>query len=318
MKLFINKLIFFIIFLTIIMILADNFISTNLKKSNKYSGEFEVWNDLYNSKINSELLIYGSSRAWVQIDPFILEDCLNLTTYNLGIDGHNFNLQYLRHLEYLKNNIPPKIIILSVDIFTLHQHENLYNYAQFLPYMLWNGNIKKFTSKYNGFTFIDYNIPLLRYRGKTGIMKTSFHLYKEGKIAKLRNKGFKGMKKSWNEDFFKAKLKKKNYSISIDPKIVTLLEQFLIKCAEKEIKIIFIYSPEFIEGQSFVTNRNEIIDIYTKMAKKYNIDFLNYSSDSICLQKNFFYNSTHLNKIGSQIFSQKLCLALENIIEQEI
>ena len=148
------------------MFIADYFISNNHKKNHKYPGEIEVWNDIYAGNINSEIAIYGSSRAWVHIDPSILEDSLNLKAYNFGIDGHNFWLQYLRHKEYLKYNNAPKIILLSVDVFSLQKRKDLYELNQFLPFMLWNKNIIKFTSSYNGFTYKDYYFPLLRYKGK--------------------------------------------------------------------------------------------------------------------------------------------------------
>ncbi|MBE2208298.1 MAG: hypothetical protein IAE84_11975, partial [Saprospiraceae bacterium] len=79
-----------------------------LKQTKKAPGEFEVWNDIYNSNVNCDIAIYGSSRAWVHIDPKILSHILQLNVYNFGIDGHNFWLQYLRHIEFLKYNPKPK------------------------------------------------------------------------------------------------------------------------------------------------------------------------------------------------------------------
>ena len=92
------------------------------------------------------MAIYGSSRAWLHIDPEIIEDSLDLTSYNFGIDGHNFRLQYLRHLEYLRKNNKPHIILHSIDIFTLQYEHDLFHMEQFLPFMLWNNNIRKYTS----------------------------------------------------------------------------------------------------------------------------------------------------------------------------
>ena len=115
MKKYILNILIFASPIVFIMFLADYLISNNLKTNHEYPGEIEVWNDIYQGNINSDIAIYGSSRAWVHINPKILKDSLNLKAYNFGIDGHNFWLQYLRHLEYLKYNKPPKIILLSVD-----------------------------------------------------------------------------------------------------------------------------------------------------------------------------------------------------------
>ena len=77
---------------------ADVFISTNLKRANKFAEkEYSTWNDIIEGKVNSDIIIYGNSRAWVQFNSAMMTDSLHLPTYNLGIDGHNFCLQYLRH-----------------------------------------------------------------------------------------------------------------------------------------------------------------------------------------------------------------------------
>ena len=57
---------------------------------NKFSkscfGEYEVWKDIYNSNINVDILVYSSSRAWLDINPKILEDSLNLKVYNIFLE----------------------------------------------------------------------------------------------------------------------------------------------------------------------------------------------------------------------------------------
>jgi len=75
--------------------------------------------------------------------------------------------------------------------------------------------------------------------------------------------------------------------------------------------LIFVYTPEFIDGQKFMSNRDEIIDLYKIISNKYSIKFYDYSQDSICLNKKYFYNSMHLNKFGSEIFSRNLACALQ-------
>lgn len=290
------------------MFIADYFISNKLKKNHKSPGEIEVWNDIYSGNINSDIAIYGSSRAWVHIDPSILEDSLNLKAYNFGIDGHNFWLQYLRHKEYLKYNNSPKIILLSVDVFSLQKRKDLYELNQFLPFMLWNKNIIKFTSSYNGFTYKDYYFPLLRYNGK--IRKIELDREDNTEIT-YRQNGYKGMEREWNTDLAKAKLKMSQYKINMDSSSVNLFNQFLMETKENNIKVILVYTPEYIDGQKFVENRDEIIKVYKEFAEKYNLIFLDYSNNDLCKRKELFYNSSHLNKEGAEIFTRKLSSELK-------
>lgn len=307
MKKFIKTLLLFFVPILILAYPIDLFISNNLKKSNSLFGEYEVWNDVYNGNIKSELLIYGSSRAWVNISPKILEDSLQIKVYNLGMDGHNFWLQYLRHLEYLKHNNTPKYIILAVDFNSLQKRDNLYLYEQFLPYMLWNKNIKEFTRSYEGFNYFDYNIPLIRYTGNSYIVKNAFSLgVNNNNITPYRTKGYKGVKKTWSQDLKNAKSKMNNYKIKIDNESVSLFDRFLQECKNNKIKVSIVYTPEHIEGQKFIENKEKATNLFKKFAKKYNLVYLDYSKDSLCFYKDNFYNATHLNKKGSELFTKLL------------
>jgi len=315
MKRFIIKFIVFVLPLIALMFIADYYISIKAKNNHRAPGEIEVWNDIYNGEINADIAIYGSSRAWVHISPTIIEDSLNTKAYNFGIDGHNFWLQYLRNKEYLKHNKPPEIIIISVDVFSLTKRKDLYELNQFLPYMLWNNDIKNFTSTYNGFSFEDYYLPLMRYYGSTRGSASVIKPYSNEGL--YRNKGYKGIERQWNNDLAKAKLNKKNYSINIDSNTVSLFNKFLFECKLNDINVILVYTPEYIDGQNFVKNREQIIKIFEDISNKYNLLFLDYSDDSLCTQKEYFYNASHLNKKGSEIFTRKLVHDLKELMHNK-
>jgi hypothetical protein len=230
-----------------------------------------------------------------------------MKAYNFGIDGHNFWLQYLRHKEYLEYNKQPKLIIMSVDVFSLAKRQDLYELNQFLPYMLWNENIINATSSYKGFRFQDYHFPLFRYygkmRGTNSILKLTSNKNPE---KSYRNNGFRGMERNWNNDLAKAKLNLNEYAIDIDSSSVNLFEQFLLECKSNQINVILVYTPEYIEGQNFVINREKVINIYSDFSKKHNVLFLDYSNDEISQERDFFYNASHLNKKGSELFTRNL------------
>jgi hypothetical protein len=315
MKYFIKRVVYFLLPILVILYPLDYFISEKIKKSNEYPGEFEVMNDIYAGKINCDLAVYGSSRAWVQISPVILENITGWKTYNFGIDGHNFWLQYLRHIEYIKFNSTPKKIIVSVDFVTLQKRKDLYYSEQFLPYMLWNTDIYKYTNSYFGFDKIDYFIPLVRYIGKRKQLEFAFKdTYKTiKKKSKYRFRGYAGQDKKWNDDFDNAKLNNKKIKVIIDIKTLELFEKFIKECNSLKIDVILVYAPEYIEGQNFISNRDDIVDVFKKIEKDNKIPFLDYSKDSISYNKNNFYNSTHLNKKGAELFSNKLAEDLKTL-----
>ena len=290
----------------------DVLISNNLKKSNLFAHkEYSSWNTIFDGKINSDVLIYGSSRAWVQIDPAMITKNFNLSCFNLGIDGHNFWLQNLRHEYVLEKNKQPKFIIHSLDIFTLAKIPNLVNSEQFLPYMFFNNKIKKATISYQGYKTIDYYIPLIRYFGNHESIAESLKM-SQNSINKIeRINGYQGQNKIWNKDFEIAQKDNPIFEIPFDEGTLELFDKFIKDCKTKNIKLIFVYTPEYIEGQKFVKNRKFIIETFSKISKKYKIPFFDYSNDSISFDKKYFYNALHLNKKGSEIFTKKFVATLE-------
>lgn len=307
MKKFLLKIFVFLLPIILVAYFADIFISVNLKKSNAFAfKEYSTWNAVLDGKLNSDILIYGSSRAWVHFDPSIIEDSLKLPTYNLGIDGNTFKMQYLRHKLALKYNRKPKLIIHSVDATTL-QEGNFFNSKQILPYMLWDADFFNFTSEYKSYSFLDYKLPLIRYYAKTDAIKTAFKMSLEVEDKDLqRIKGYQGQDRTWNTDFEEAKKKMKSYEIKINNDLKQEFDTYLKECKEKNIEVLMVYSPIYIEGQEFIKNKEYTLNIYEEFAGKYNFQFFDFSNDSICYDKKYFYNTRHLNKQGAELFTKKL------------
>lgn len=268
MKKFLKRIGVFCLILLLCTSILDFFITVELKKSNNFAiGEVHIWNTLFKGKINSDIYVYGSSRAWVHINPQIIEENVDKKVYNLGIDGHNFWLQYLRHKVLLDNNKKPQSIILSVGSLTLVKREDLYNYEQFLPF-IYKKDIRKYTKSYKGFSALDYFLPLYRYRNKTEeIRKVIKSNLKSDGITPYRIDGYRGMNRIWNNDLKKAKSKIEKYSVEFDASTKQLFETFIKECNVLDIKLVLVYTPEYIEGQRFITNRKDIVSNYKLLSE---------------------------------------------------
>lgn len=313
MKKFILTVTYFFLPILILSMPLDYFFSKQLSESSKFAGgENLVWNDIYDGKINDDIFIYGSSRAWVHISPQILEEKLGRTAYNFGFDGQNFKIQNLVHQEVMRYNSKPNYIIYSLDIFTFERKDEIYNNNQFLPYMFMNDNLRSYLSSYNGHSYYDYYLPMIRYAGKSHVIQQALKFSNNKAIGPFRIKGYKGQDALWNDDLKKAKEKQSNLVIKIDSELVEDFKVFLDKCESDNIKVIFVYTPEYFEGQNFVSNRGEIISLYKKISENRQIPFIDYSDDILSTQKEYFYNSSHLNKKGSELFTKKLSEDLIN------
>jgi len=317
MKSFIKQILIFFLPLIFLSIVLDYIISNQLKKSNTHAfREYPVWNDIHSGNINADLLIMGSSRAWRHIDPNVLEDSLELSSYNLGMDGQHLPMQLWRYETLLKKNHAPRVIVYSLDFFMLTHTNELFNKDQFLPYLLFDFNAEKQLKDYIGFDYFDYRLPLIRYCGANKALSHTARISLLPKSNKKgRVKGFYAEDKKWNQDFEKVKAQMTSYNATIDATILIQFDQYIKKCKENKIQIVLVYSPEYFEGQNFVSNRKEVITAFEQLANQNEINFLNYSSDTISFQKSLFYNTTHLNKTGAELFSKKLASDLKSIIK---
>jgi len=69
--------------------------------------------------------------------------------------------------------------------------------------------------------------------------------------------------------------------------------------------VLLVYTPEYIEGQQFVRNREDILQLYRDAAAEYEIPFLDYSDSALSTQRDLFYNAMHLNQTGSDRFTRQ-------------
>lgn len=304
------------LFFAIILTLAYGF-DVLITKALYHSKDplFLPWNEIFQGRIKADMYIYGSSRARLQIDPKILEEKSPYSVYNFGIDGHNFLMQYARHKAIIAHNPKPKIILFSLDYFVLEKRKDLFNYDQFLPYLS-DSIIKTYTQKYTGLDWADYHLPLYRYFGRTWVLKEAKRvLMGQNKEAKGYYQGFQGREEAWDEKLNAVRAQDdSSYFQPIDSMSLRLFHQFIQECQREDIQLIFVYSPEHIEGQKFVTRRAEILARYQSIANQYQIHFLDYSQDTMSTQKQYFFNSQHLNMNGAGVFSLKLAEDLCNLV----
>lgn len=302
-----------IIGLYLIALGIDAIFSNLLLNSSILDGEFEIWNDINNKRLNDELIIYGSSRSCVHINPKILDEELNVNSYNLGYNGQKAKLVRYRNDVILKKGIKPKNVIINLDIDFLSK-TGVFIPEQFLPLLFFDYEAYVFFRKDLKWRLIDVYVPLVRYRKLRytdskiyeDFCKSNFGFYSK----RLRYKGFEGKHLPWSNNNYKT------YAIDIDPlskKDLILMIQDLQRI---NTNVILINSPEYIKQIKSQNNREEIIQLYKSIAQQFNIPFIDYSKDSINFQKNLFYDSNHLNAEGADIFTKKLAKDIKPYIKR--
>jgi hypothetical protein len=281
---------------------------------NSQKPPFVEWNAINNGTVNTGMLILGSSRSG-HFATDIIDKELHVKSYCIGAVSFAFDMQDCFFKYYLKYNKKPTYILQSMDIFMLHEPEALHSPHQFLPYIN-EDLIKKTCDKYSDcFPSYYYTFPLIKYRGNVELIYEGISMYNQKFKKSLNFSGYKGIDMPWDGSFDRWKLRHPNgFSQSISLKTCLLFESYLSFCKKNNIKVILVYSPEYKPLQNCMRNRSEIVARYKTYSKIYNMPFLDYANDSLCNNKSYFVNGSHLNKKGTEIFTKILVKDLKKIL----
>ncbi len=296
MKKFLYSIILFVLPVWALLTVADYYYSQAATKSNYF--HIEAWHDLMHGKIDADVVIMGSSRAWVHINPIILDSILGVNSYNLGIDGSTINRQIKKYNIFRRYNKKPKLIIQNIDHCSLG-HGVGYEREQFFPYF-WDKAIREEFYSSEPITIWEKYIPFYRYYHNFD--NETLHGMVVSTTRKL-TKGYEGQERCWDGSGYR-----KVQSIKFAPNDTTLamFDDYLAKTKAECIKVLFVYTPLYIGATRKIENLKEMHDKYQEYADKYDIPILDYTYMDICYDTTYFYNAMHLTKTGAEVFSDSL------------
>lgn len=314
MKKFILRLLLFCAIPLPFLFLLSQLVDAGLKRSRHYY--YAEWSDIFSGSINADLIISGSSRAWVQISPRILDSCLHVNSYNFGMDGSAFNIQLERIKLYLQHNKKPRYLLQEVGYTsTLVNLKDLPNPWQFLPYLSDTSILSITQNSRMPYSLAERYFPLYKYNNEFPLIKEGILSYFGKGVKSTKYKGYEGFDKVWDSSFYFFKVAyPKGRSWPIDPAVEAGFGKFLGYCKDNNIKVIMVYPPAFIESLNYIINREEILGAYAKLSAKYDVPFLNYMYDSLNYDRSNFYNSLHLNRKGAELFTLKLAKDLRQYV----
>lgn len=300
MKRFLKNILIFSIALLGLLVAEDA--ATTYAFHKKTTRKYVVWNDIVHNNINADLIILGNSRAWCQYSPQILDSVLGTTSYNIGIDGSCFNRQLARY-ELYRHYIPnaPKYIIQNVEFFTLGHTEG-YEREQFMPYLIYP-YFRERICQIEPFSFGELYIPMYRY-----YVNNVYDEYTKYDFPVV--KGYLGEDNKWDG----SKLNETEpYIQEVDTNSLKMFIDYIEGLQEENIKLILVFAPIYKDGLSKVLNLEEIHCLYYDLANKYNLPILDYANCWLSQDTTYFYNATHLNKQGAELFSTKLAHDIDSL-----
>ena len=305
MKSFLGKIILFLTLFGGGYITFFYFIDEGVKDS-KYR-DFTEWNEIFSANINAELLIVGSSRAWRQVDPKIMDDKLKTNTYNMGIDGYHIPMQLTKYQIYCKTNQRPKVMVYIVDHFSFDQRPDLFNKYQFAPYFH-DTLLKNRLKEYEGYKWQHYNAPYFQYSGSKEVCVAGLlECFGFKKFKSDKYKGFRSKNASWEPDFENEKrANPKGKRAEVKASVLNEFSDFLKLETKRGVNVVVVYAPDYHEFQNYIINRDSVIQLYQTICDDIEIPFVDYSDHYLCYDKKYFYNPTHLNSEGANAFTQDL------------
>lgn len=307
MSKFIKRVILFLLPILIIAYPLDVFLSTNLYRTGNLYGDVPIMKDAFEGNINADILIIGSSRAEMHFNPEIIEKHSGLSAFNFGESLVDWNLIRFRLDTYLRYNRSPDYIIANVDAAMFMRVASEYKVRpHFLPYLLFN---KDFMELYD-VPIEDYLFPLARYVGYRKLPIVVFSLWlKDSTVSTQRIKGFSPVNRPF-DDRHLAQFREKDYSnLDISP---TQFYQYL-QAKLPHATIIGVHTPILIESIKEMDLKQLRVDSFQAEFEERGWIFLDYSFGPISQNKNYFYNTTHMNYKGAERFTRTLMRDLDSL-----
>lgn len=307
MKKFLYKILLFTLLIFIFACCLDFFLSYRLRQNKNRM--YAAWNKMYNDSTCYDLVINGSSRAWTQYNPLILDSILNLNSFNLGIDGSAINRQVIKYKKYCELHGDPKYLIQNIDLGTM-SYTMGYEREQFFSYFFYDRDLLNEYDQYENFSWGEKYVPCYRYLGYEDVMTEAIFHDNKKHFFEYLNKGYFSSDKEWDGSVLYAM---DSIECAIDSNALSLFINFLQEETDNGVKIIFVYAPIYIGAREKMVNEEEMFAMYDSIAKKFDIPILDYNDISLCYDTAYFYNATHLNRVGAELFTTKLAHDIDSL-----
>jgi hypothetical protein len=276
------------------------------------TGSYGVTNRIVSGQINAEIIITGSSRALTHYDSRIIQNVTGRSTFNIGVNGSQTDMQLAVLETYLQHNVPPKLVIHNLDSFTFVTTKEIYDPAQYLPYLdqapIYEA-VAKITPhawKWRWFPLYGYAVEDMRFTWTLGLRRVmGIH------PPETQFNGFQPRDTAWTGDFEEFRRNHpRGVQFPIEAQGVRDLQGIAETCRDAGVPLLLVYSPVYAEMQALESNRAEIFRQFAGISEQYELEFWDFSLSEVAKSKINFYNSQHLNRNGAHAFSTELAARL--------
>lgn len=308
-----------------IIILLIGFMSSYFYGEEYYYQDYRVRQSL-SGKLDT--LIIGSSHALRSVKPTILNEELDVNSYNLSSPLMSMYGRYVMLEKEVKRNPIKTVFIelsfnaLTLDRKTLGFEGDLYVFGRL------DNTFERLKFFKNAFTVDEYKDVL-----SDTIRRTKHSL--ENQLNNIN----KGSKKEANsiikqyDTFGYLEVPSNDYSLTSEQKKQILntgslnvemkeenlnyFDDIMKLCKKNNIRVILIVTP--VTEQMILSNRNidTLFSQYVDLAHKYNCEYYDFNLDKkaskLYSQKTSFYDAIHMSDQGAEIFSKRLSEIIKKV-----
>ena len=243
-------------------------------------------------KVDSELLVFGSSRAYRHYDTRVLSDSLQLSAYNCGQSAQSFIHNYVL-LEELLKRYQPKMIIYDLNPKVDFMGANHSVYISSLRPYINRESVKEVVFSVD---------PLEKY-------KNTFSLYRYNSICNslileylgvIEHKSINGFVPTYRE--MKKQIKEDDVTMQVDSLSLYYANKFIKRVKQDpNVKLIFVISPRWYGMDT------SHVELAKELANNHHICLYDFSNNSSYVHNDsYFYDGTHMNAKGAELFTKEL------------
>jgi hypothetical protein len=244
-------------------------------------------------------MVFGSSVANVHFDPMLATQLTGLTACNEGLHGTYLDQYSSLISEYLNYGTKCRYLIICCD-FDNRGNNNLITRPD-----LYLSHLNRKHVYDALYAMEPQNIWCAKFLPGYKLCIEGKQFYKELFIPSKDDTlaGFKPVADTakWNI------LKSDTFTTRLDAVVYSRLTDIIDRATAKGIEVYAVLTPVYKDGQALILNKDYIREKY-KAAGKGNsrYHFLDYTTDTMCNNINYFYNYSHMRVTGARIFTHKL------------
>jgi hypothetical protein len=307
----------FSIGLLVIYFLFDTLVIAGVSKSRK--AQLGKVNKICNHDQLPQLAIFGSSVSEVGMNAPLIEDQTKLSVYNFSIDGTRF-MQYKGLIdEFITKNNQTKIVLLTETYFSLTQVDVLTALERYLANISNENVYRSLHSIQPELTWKCRYVPAYKYTEVS-------HIFYMAALDGWKNffskpppdtlLGYTPKFKSWEAGEDSLLKNMQPFLIETDTAITAAYKVCIKNLQLKGIQVVIVLPPVYSAVSKKITDFTPLRNSLNKIAKEVNCRFWDFTGSTICDDKSLFYNSNHLNGIGSGVFSAVLSDSIKTLLHR--